>query len=103
MKLGTILGASILLLTSLQANAGISFTKDGNRNIIPWYGHYFEEPVGSISIIRGDFLNWPGGNARWKSDAGSWSRVSPITIPAAFWFFGAALMGFVGIARRTRV
>jgi hypothetical protein len=102
-KLGTIFGASILLLVSFQANAEMSFTKDASRNIVSWDGHYFVEPDGSISSIRGDFLNWPGGNARWKAGAGSWNRVSPLPIPAAFWLFGAALIGFVGIARRTQI
>ena len=103
MKLGTILGASVLLLVSVQAHAKMSFTTDSHRNIVSWDGHYFEEPDGSISSIRGDFLNLPSGNTSWKSGAGSWSRISPVPVSAAFWMLGAALISFVGIARRTRV
>lgn len=29
--------------------------------------------------------------------------VSPVPVPAAFWLFGTALIGFIGISRRTRV
>jgi hypothetical protein len=29
--------------------------------------------------------------------------VSPVPVPAAFWLFGTALIGFVGISRRTRI
>jgi hypothetical protein len=29
--------------------------------------------------------------------------VSPIPVPAAFWLFGTALIGFIGISRRTKV
>ena len=29
--------------------------------------------------------------------------VSPVPVPAAFWLFGTALIGFVGISRRTRL
>lgn len=29
--------------------------------------------------------------------------VSPVPVPAAFWLFGTALVGFIGMSRRTRV
>jgi len=30
-------------------------------------------------------------------------NVSPIPVPAAFWLFGTALIGFIGMSRRTRI
>ena len=30
-------------------------------------------------------------------------HVSPVPVPAAFWLFGTALIGFVGVSRRTKV
>ena len=30
-------------------------------------------------------------------------NVSPVPVPAAIWLFGAALLGFIGMSRRTRV
>lgn len=29
--------------------------------------------------------------------------ISPVPVPAAFWLFGSALLGFIGMSRRTRV
>jgi hypothetical protein len=102
-KLGTILGALILLLVSVQVNAEISFTTDSHRNIVSRDGFYFDEPDGPISSTRGDSQNWPSGNTNWTLGASSWSRVSPIPMSSAFWLFGAALIGFVGMSRRTNV
>jgi hypothetical protein len=30
-------------------------------------------------------------------------NVSPVPVPAAFWLFGTALIGFIGMSRRTRI
>jgi len=63
------------------------------------------------------YLYEPGSNA---GDSGSWattalgdknlshlsfytSGMSPVPVPAAFWLFGTALIGFIGISRRTKV
>jgi len=34
---------------------------------------------------------------------GSTSTPNPVPVPAAFWLFGTALIGFIGISRRTKV
>ena len=63
------------------------------------------------------YLYEPGSNA---GSSGSWatgalddkdlshftiytSGISPVPVPAAFWLFGTALIGFIGFSRRTKV
>ena len=48
-----------------------------------------------------DLNNFFSGNA--ISHVALYGNVSPIPVPAAFWLFGTALIGFVGMSRRTRV
>lgn len=38
-----------------------------------------------------------------KTAVWSESELSPVPMPSAFWLFGAALIGFVGMSRRTNV
>lgn len=45
---------------------------------------------------------WDPGNGA-ISNVAIWGNVSPIPVPAAIWLFGTALIGFIGISRRTRV
>jgi hypothetical protein len=44
------------------------------------------------------FNNVEGADSGWFA-----SDLSPIPVPASFWLFGTALIGFIGISRRTRV
>lgn len=44
---------------------------------------------------------WPAGGA--ISHVSIWGTLAVIPIPAAFWLFGTALIGFIGISRRTAV
>jgi hypothetical protein len=36
-------------------------------------------------------------------DRVQYGAISPIPVPAAFWLFGTALIGFIGFSRRTKV
>jgi hypothetical protein len=36
-----------------------------------------------------------------EKSADSAMKVSPVPVPTAFWLFGTALIGFVGLSRRT--
>lgn len=38
-----------------------------------------------------------------NDEAITYADVSPVPVPAAIWLFGSALIGFIGISRRTRV
>ena len=44
---------------------------------------------------------WPAKGA--ISNVAIWGNVSPVPVPAAFWLFGTALIGFIGFSRRTKV
>ena len=47
---------------------------------------------------------WDGTGVQGSiSNLAIWGKVSPIPVPAAFWLFGTALIGFVGMSRRTGV
>jgi hypothetical protein len=37
------------------------------------------------------------------SEIAVWSELSPVPMQSSFWLFGAALIGFVGMSRRTNV
>jgi hypothetical protein len=37
------------------------------------------------------------------SNVAIWGNVSPVPVPAAAWLFGTALIGFIGMSRRTKV
>jgi hypothetical protein len=67
-KIKKILGASMLLLVSVQVNAA------------------------SLDTVPSD-----------ASELAVWSELSSVPAPSAFWLFGAALIGFVSISRRTNV
>ena len=76
------------------------------------------DPLGFRITVAGDsLLNYALGNENGFAfaahiagfDNGGQSSgwfgtpVSPVPVPAAFWLFGTALIGFIGISRRTRV
>ena len=44
---------------------------------------------------------WPSNGA--ISNVAIWGNVSPVPVPAAVWLFGTALIGFIGMSRRTKV
>jgi hypothetical protein len=51
------------------------------------------------SISATDF--WPAGGA--ISHVEIVGNLSPVPVPAAAWLFGTALIGFIGLSRRTGV
>ena len=61
----------------------------------------------SMSILAGDLI----GFGVWSFDSCCGANeltisnfsVSPVPVPAAFWLFGTALVGFIGISRRRKV
>ena len=54
---------------------------------------------GTDDLVLENF--WPAQGA--ISHVAIYGFVSEIPVPAAFWLFGTALIGFIGISRRTRV
>jgi hypothetical protein len=51
-----------------------------------------------------DSLKFTFREAEWIGiDRVQYGAISPIPVPAAFWLFGTALIGFVGISRRRKV
>ena len=75
MKLKTIAGFLLFLLMSVQANAN-------HIDISP-------ETRDSISAVQGNTI--------------SQTESFAVPGPASLWFFGAALIGFVAISRRTKL
>ena len=54
---------------------------------------------GMADIVLENF--WPGGGS--ISNFAIYGNVNPIPVPAAFWLFGTALLGFIGYSRRVTV
>ena len=54
---------------------------------------------GTDDLVLANF--WPGGGS--ISNFAIYGTASPIPVPAAFWLFGTALIGFIGFSRRTAV
>jgi hypothetical protein len=54
---------------------------------------------GVMKLNLTDF--WPGGGS--ISHVAIYGEVSPVPVPAAVWLFGTALIGFIGMSRRTKV
>jgi hypothetical protein len=72
--------------------------KDGNST--PALYVFDLSLVGMIDTITlTDF--WPGSGS--ISHVEIMGDVAVIPVPAAVWLFGTALLGFIGISRRTRV
>ncbi|MCP4981598.1 MAG: hypothetical protein GY935_14025 [Gammaproteobacteria bacterium] len=53
--------------------------------------------------LTGFWLTSPGAAISHVAIYGSSLSPSPIPVPAALWLFGTALIGFIGISRRTKV
>ncbi len=112
MKIKLILGASILLLVSVQANASIIDNGDRTTDSVSgldWLDVTFSmnRSYDEVSAQFGDgikthitFLNHDSHGY----PVGSWlvrnSPISPIPVPAVIWLFGTALIGLVGFNRR---
>ena len=81
-------------LTSAYTNLVLTI-KDGNLGGLQW-GAF------SLAALEGTWsLQDASGKYKGLSGAELWG--SPIPVPAAFWLFGTALIGFIGISRRTKV
>jgi hypothetical protein len=90
----------------VQSGAQLLYSLDGGAN-------WLEQAIGGLRT-DGDTtdnltVNWLLGNKTLDytitPDTGqmylSAMTVSPVPVPAAFWLFGTALIGFVGLSRRT--
>ncbi len=72
--------------------------KDGNQTI----AQYLISLGGWNGTDMLELRNfWPSNGA--ISNVAIWGNVSPVPVPAAVWLFGTALIGFIGISRRTKV
>ena len=54
-----------------------------------------------MEINMSGFWAHAGNNA--ISHVAIYGKISPVPVPAAFWLFGTALLGFIGLSRSTRV
>jgi hypothetical protein len=78
-----------ILETSIVDNFSILAT--GNNKPSPVFGIFSVSPISQ-------FKDGPVPNpSNWVTGP------SPVPVPAAFWLFGTALLGFIGISRRTKV
>ena len=61
----------------------------------------------AFALHIADFTNFTGLPSLTAPPESGWFSASltpnPIPVPAAFWLFGTALIGFIGISRRTKV
>jgi hypothetical protein len=59
----------------------------------------------SATLIGGEIGGIGLGSRAWAIDdlSVATGRVPPVPVPAAVWLFGTALIGFVGMSRRTKV
>ena len=71
--------------------------KSGNLNGLQWGAFSLAALSGSWTIqdATRDFKDLSGGEL--------WGSVSAVPVPAAVWLFGTALIGFIGLSRRTKV
>ena len=59
--------------------------------------------LGPLKTIKNK--HWPDGS-KWNKDEWNkdeYHKMSVVPVPAAFWLFGTALIGFIGMSRRTKV
>jgi hypothetical protein len=56
--------------------------------------------IGAFSLLAGDILKIAYDNEEFYV---SGIEVSAVPVPAAVWLFGSALLGFVGLSRRTNI
>jgi hypothetical protein len=78
--------------------------KDGNIGDGYQWGA-FELALFNGSVIKNG--TWSivdaAGGAKALSGVELWGSVSAVPVPAAVWLFGTALLGFIGMSRRTKV
>ena len=60
----------------------------------------FEDADGTRPILDGVIITGASGNQIALVDL---SNLNPIPLPASFWLFGTALIGFIGYARRRHI
>ena len=102
---------------NLPGHKTIDFTADfgteaaGNQITAIQEGEIFKIVFKTLSVdsflaaLLADNFNI-GIHVHSFADGGSESfvtSVSPVPVPAAFWLFGTALIGFIGMSRRTKV
>jgi hypothetical protein len=66
---------------------------------------------GNLDFIALISTEFPFDSLKFNFTVGEWigidrvqyGAISPIPVPAAFWLFGTALIGFIGISRRRKV
>lgn len=88
--------SSIVFDSTIPDVIGASgFTANNGANLLQF--------AGSGGVSAGDGIGTPLGSIRVEN--GDWTLRSSIAapVPAAFWLFGTALIGFVGFSRRTIV
>ena len=86
MKIKLVLGASILLLVSVQVSAELIYGLGGAGSDL--YSLDIDTGV-STSLFPTSFFTTSG-----------LAIISPVPIPAAIWLFGTALIGLFGFSKR---
>jgi hypothetical protein len=84
--------------TPINCGGCLLVVKDGNQSPAQYV---FD--LSLIGMIENIFLTgfWPDNGA--ISHVEILTGVSPVPVPAAVWLFGTALIGFVGLSRKTKV
>ena len=82
-----------ILNTTIAAN--FSDVSTANNKPSPVFGIISVSPKVVVQDINGNNVNPTPSN--WVTGP------SPVPVPAAFWLFGTALIGFIGFSRRTKV
>ena len=77
--------------------------KDGNLGGLQWGAFSLAALTGTWKLqdSTGKFMGLSG--AELWGEASPLPGPSPVPVPAAVWLFGTALVGFIGLSRRTRV
>lgn len=69
----------------------------------------FDSPEGRVDFFEGTLLDYSVGSLRDGPIGSDFSDIiiqgyfQVVPVPAAVWLFGTALIGFIGISRRTKV
>jgi hypothetical protein len=93
--------ALIVLVAGMDPiDCGICYlvVKDGNHS--PAQYIFNLSMLGMINSLSATNF-WPQGGA--ISHVEIVGKLSPVPVPAAVWLFGTALIGFIGLSRRTKV
>jgi len=101
------------LITNGNTSAGpVSFDNGGEGNKTQTLDFIIQKDGDSIldyivlnddGYLFGAHVQAFGGSGDDEASAWIYATPSPIPVPAAFWLFGTALIGFVGFSRRTKV